>query len=94
GIAPQEVEGRPAPWDSDETLKIIVLMTDGQITRQLRPKNPKDPRLRTQEVDVYNHPYVQSLSRRQGLGFFYNLCNLAKQNGVTVFTIAFEAPAA
>ena len=94
GIVPREVDGRPAPWDSGETLKIIVLMTDGQITRQLRPKNPRDPKLRTQEVDVYKHPHEQSLSRRKGLGFFYNLCDLAKENGVTVFTIAFEAPRA
>ena len=30
--------------------------------------------------------------RSQNLDNFYSICNLAKQNGVTVFTIAYEAP--
>lgn len=94
GVAPAEVDGRPADWQSPDTLKIIVLMTDGQITEQLRPTNPDDPRLRTQEVDPYDHPYERTLSRRRGLEHFYRLCDLAKENGVIVFTIAFEAPSA
>lgn len=31
---------RPAPWDDPETLKVIVLMTDGNITQQVRPRFP------------------------------------------------------
>ncbi|MEM1234073.1 MAG: TadE/TadG family type IV pilus assembly protein [Pseudomonadota bacterium] len=31
---PEEVRGRPAAWDDDETMKVIVLMTDGSNTVQ------------------------------------------------------------
>ena len=41
----------------------------------------------------FNHPWSQTVSRSDGLGYFYSLCAMAKANGVTVFTIAFEAPA-
>ena len=32
--------GRPAPWDDPDTLKVVVLMTDGMITEQVRPRRP------------------------------------------------------
>jgi hypothetical protein len=83
---------RPAAWDDPETRKFIVLMTDGIITRQVRPDEPDDPALATEEVLVYNHPYSQTVPRGTGLNYFYGLCDMAKARGVTVFTIAFEAP--
>ncbi len=85
---------RPFAWDNPDTLKFIVLMTDGQITQQYRPDDPGNPALATEEVLVYGHPYSQTVPRGIGLLYFYGLCDMAKQNGVTVFTIAFEAPAA
>jgi hypothetical protein len=85
---------RPFAWDDPDTLKFIVLMTDGQITQQNRPDDPGNPALATEEVLVYGHPYSQTVPRATGLQYFYGLCDMAKANGVTVFTIAFEAPAA
>ena len=85
---------RPFAWDDPDTLKFIVLMTDGQITQQYRPDDPRNPALTFEEVRVYGHPYSQTVTRSKGLKYFYGLCDMAKANGVTVFTIAFEAPAA
>ncbi len=92
GIVPREFDSRPAAWDDPETRKFIVLMTDGIVTEQYRPQHPSDPELATEEILVHGHPFRETLSRPQGLGFFNDLCNMAKANGVTVFTIAFEAP--
>jgi hypothetical protein len=38
GLMPSQFDDRPAPFDDPETLKVIVLMTDGNITDQLRPR--------------------------------------------------------
>lgn len=84
--------GRPFAWDDPSTRKYIVLMTDGIITEQHRPTDPDNPELEAEEVEVYGHPSSQTLSRSTGLGYFENLCDAAKRNGVTVFTIAFEVP--
>jgi len=37
GLVPSEFDSRPAAHDDPETLKVIVLMTDGNITEQIRP---------------------------------------------------------
>lgn len=86
--------GRPYAWGDNATAKYIVLMTDGQITEQLRPTDPANPALATQEVLKFGHPWKQTLKRADGLARFYHLCTEAKRLGVTVFTIAFEAPEA
>jgi len=93
GVIDPAYADRPAAWNAPESLKFIVLMTDGQITQQYRPNDPFDPRLATKEEKPYNIPYSQTYSRTSGLNSFYGLCDLARNNGVTVFTIAFEAPA-
>jgi len=82
---------RPSNWSNGS--KYLVLMTDGQITQQYRPDNPTDPALATEEVLPFKHPYSQTVSRSKGLGWFYDLCAMAKTRDVTVFTIAFDAPA-
>jgi len=94
GLVASKFADRPAAWDDPDTLKVIVLMTDGQITEQNRPKDPTNPKLAKEEVLVYHHPYLQTVSRTKGLEYFYGLCDMAKARGVTVSTIAFDAPAA
>ncbi|KHQ51440.1 Tad domain-containing protein [Mameliella alba] len=91
GLVDARFEGRPIDWHDPETEKYIVLMTDGQTTDQFRPNDPRDPV--NGEVELL----------QQGAGAYYNLalqstnktnlqkqCDLARQRGVTVFTIAFE----
>lgn len=83
---------RPHAWGAANGLKVIVLMTDGQITDQWRPQNGSDPDLATEEVKPHGHPKYKKTSRSANLTRFYDMCDDAKTNGVIVFTIALEAP--
>ncbi|WP_227271511.1 TadE/TadG family type IV pilus assembly protein [Roseobacter weihaiensis] len=97
GLVPDRFADRPASFDDDETRKFIVLMTDGQITDQYRPKedaawinaDQADSRspLNNRKADRLN-PYGQN----ENVNNFYAVCNQAKDAGITVYTIAFEAP--
>ncbi|RMH53429.1 MAG: hypothetical protein D6686_00665 [Alphaproteobacteria bacterium] len=84
---------RPKPWHDPESLKFIVLMTDGMISDQNRPAPPylvevtPDP-IRGYDARVHNAGKTTNRAR------FFQMCNAAKAHGVTVFTIAFEVPAA
>ncbi|ARE40782.1 hypothetical protein RGUI_2641 [Rhodovulum sp. P5] len=95
GLVPDDYSGvRPAAWHADQTAKFIVLMTDGQITDQYRPKDPTTPLNATVELDRQSGSVTNTLSgRADNLANFYATCQAAKDKGVTIFTIAYEAPA-
>ena len=93
GLVPDAFANRPSNWHEDGWNKVIVLMTDGQITEQVRPVDPLD--ITNATVELLN----QSSDRRErittastNVQSFYAQCDLAKDNGVTIYTIAFEAP--
>ncbi len=95
---------RPAPYDDNETTKIIVLMTDGQITSQIRPRDPDDVELLIDPTpanmnspedwlgtiarNASGHKTVQTkaVSRTN----LEAICTLAKDQGIEVYTVAFE----
>jgi Flp pilus assembly protein TadG len=90
GQVPDGFETRPAPWNADGWTKVIVLMTDGRITEQVRPVDPMAPEnatvaLRDRDRDARENITSASTNVRS----FYEQCDLAKANGVTVYTIAF-----
>jgi hypothetical protein len=94
GLVPVDAADRPAAWTDAGTTKYIVLMTDGQITDQYRPNNKLDPIHATVEFDNQTgDPDYTFSSRDTNLAQFYAQCDLAKDNGVMIFTIAFDAPA-
>ena len=94
GLVPDGVTNRPATWTDDDTNKYIVLMTDGQITDQFRPNDKLDPIHATVEFNNQDgDPRYRLSTRSTNLSRFYEQCTLAKNNGVTVYTIAFDAPA-
>jgi len=73
-------------------VKYIVLMTDGNITEQLRPVNTMHVDNPTEELgDRPNNQRTQITSANDNVRSFNLACNQAKNNGVVVFTIAFEA---
>lgn len=83
GIVSAAFATRPAAFNDGETLKVIVLMTDGAISDQFRPKDPN------RSVTLApNNKQVQS--RAQARDLMYKVCNRAKASGVTVFTIGFD----
>lgn len=100
---------RPAAWDDPESLKIVVLMTDGMITEQVRPRRPNSSIFgrdgvypTTEEQDVLNTKHILSLNantrsqittRGQNSQDFDAACTLARENGVVIYTIAFETNA-
>jgi len=93
GLVPDGVEDRPSTWTDPDTTKYIVLMTDGQITDQYRAYDKLDPVHATVEFDNQSgSPDFNYSPRSTNLSRFYAQCDLAKDNGVVVFTIAFDAP--
>lgn len=98
GLAPEEFEGRPSNYDDPETVKYIVLMTDGQITGQYRPTteywmDPENPTVELNEGRESERTTITSSGTN--VNSFFNQCNLAKSRsprGIVIYTIAFDAP--
>lgn len=77
---------RPAAFDDTGTQKVIVLMTDGQITEQFRPKDYA----RSPDLKPDNKQVSSAATNATRLA---NVCAAAKAKGITVFTIGFEIAA-
>jgi Flp pilus assembly protein TadG len=79
---------RPADYDDDETMKVMVVMTDGGITQQRRPEsdfnvNSDNPHVGTRDTqDLYGTNNARDN--------FLDMCSYAKTNGVVVYSIAFQ----
>ncbi len=83
GKMDQSFSNRPAAFNDADTMKVIVLMTDGAITEQYRPNDySRDPNL------APNNKVVSSSSTNSTR--LANVCAKAKANGITIFTIGFE----
>jgi Flp pilus assembly protein TadG len=83
--------GRPADFDDPDTLKVIVLMTDGVITEQYTAKDPTKvvnaPNNYKMLVDPITNQEQTSARTRLLLA---KMCTAAKTNDVLVFTIGFQ----
>ncbi|MGJ3230217.1 MAG: hypothetical protein ACFE0P_00290 [Oceanicaulis sp.] len=83
-----EFSDRPADYDDEETMKVMVVMTDGGITQQRRPEedfevDDDDPHVGTRGTqDLYRTNDARDI--------FMDMCDYAKDNGVVVYTIAFQ----
>lgn len=95
-LASSAAAGRPADFDDNQTTKYIVLMTDGQITEQFRPRQTMHGENPTEELQ--NRPgghRTTITSARTNVQSFTEQCNLAKSASprpIIVYTIAFDAP--
>ncbi len=95
GLIEPRFEGRPIDWDDPETEKYIVMMTDGQVTDQFRPNDPDAPiNAEVELLDQGSGAYHVRTARSVNLDNLYQQCELARDRGVTVFTIAFETTTA
>ena len=74
---------RPVAFNDSDTMKIIVLMTDGAITEQYRPKDYS----RSVTLKPDNKQISSASTNATRLA---NVCTKAKANGITIFTIGFE----
>ncbi|EPX85572.1 hypothetical protein Salmuc_04843 [Salipiger mucosus DSM 16094] len=88
-------EGRPIDWDDYETEKYIVIMTDGIVTEQVRPTDPyaaiNGEVVLTEQDGSARYEFS---ARNKNVTNLYSQCDLAKEKGVTVFSIAFETDTA
>jgi Flp pilus assembly protein TadG len=110
GIAsiPASFSNRPVAFDDPDTLKFIVLMTDGEIGEQRRAKveaydkdksNPlritylrESKNLRDDKGLTYNTP-APAYTSPQASAQYQQVCKYAKAQGITIFTIAFKVKA-
>ena len=95
GLITSDIESRPSDY-TPNVQKIMVVMTDGNITRQGRPNFVDDPnRLtdpdRMKNSELYHDGYANSVSGSDtAAGRFKKSCDIAKENGVIVYTIGFK----
>lgn len=102
---PDDFANRPADYTDPETQKILVLMTDGQVTGQIRPAGAQDdPRLLLNLSPVNAslpsawigsvlddvNGRITAKTRDDARDDLIGVCGMAKANGVEVFTVAFE----
>lgn len=93
-LVPDAFVNRPAAWDDNETRKIIVLMTDGAITEQVRPNDALNPLNLTKHLQggQPSSARYELSSRATNVTRFDDVCDLAKssERDVAVYTVAFE----
>ena len=91
GIVNSRFSSRPAKYDDPDTLKFIVLMTDGAIGFQPRPKEGKpNPFDVATDANNFDFMFNSKSNNNQIISQYDKICNAIKRNGVTVFTIAFK----
>ena len=86
GIVPTQFANRPAAFNDSNTMKFIVLMTDGNVSDQYRPTQYAYPRPCNGGTTCNTRTQTAS----DAVTKMYAVCNRAKSNGVTVFTIGFD----
>ena len=82
---------RPAAWDEPGSQKMLILMSDGEITAQFRPENPERGYVQSKSPDE-----TELYSKREAEDAFLETCRRLRANDVDIFTIAYrieeEAP--
>ncbi|WEK03240.1 MAG: pilus assembly protein [Candidatus Devosia phytovorans] len=91
GMVPAAFSNRPAAFTDPNTLKVLVLMTDGAITEQYTAKEPgKSPRLPNNWKDyqdpITNVKETGTVTKQ----YLSKVCAAAKGKGVVVYTIGFQ----
>lgn len=79
---------RPASYDDRDTIKILVVMTDGQATAQTRTEEYTyyDWRGR-QRTGTRSYQIYSAAQARENMA---QACDMAEENGVQIYTIAFQ----
>ena len=91
GEIPSEYAIRPLNWGEAKSSKYIVLMTDGLVSPQVRPTDELDEiNGSTELTERPSTDSVETSSQLDNLDLFLTQCELAKANGVIIYTIAFE----
>lgn len=95
GIIGGDFSDRPTDFNGSNQ-KILVIMTDGNITGQGRPREPNNPSRLTDPSQMANNPHIvpgswsSTSSTDDAVGRFKKVCEVAAQNNIMVFTIGFR----
>ncbi len=100
GAVSPDFADRPVAFNTPDTLKVLVVMTDGNIRYQQRPA-PQYYSSQSYRIYLANNRLgssratLRNSSQRNAdealqSNRFLALCSLAKQNGIIVFTIGFD----
>lgn len=91
GEVPYEYASRPLQWTAEDNAKFIVLLTDGRTGSQVRPSDELETE--NKDTELTSRPdedsTVQS-SQDENIELFLKQCQLAKDKGVVVYTVALE----
>jgi Flp pilus assembly protein TadG len=111
GIVGGDYADRPLDFDAEDSRKIMIIMTDGEITAQNRPKdvtrlnvhtNRNSNRVPNQNSysNQGNRNNMQTVLSKGGsshtsshdsaIGRFLQICETAKQNNISIYTIGFQ----
>lgn len=91
GIVPAAFALRPAPFTDANTLKVLVLMTDGAITEQYTAIDPNKPvRTPNNWKDYYDPINGAKETNTVTKQYLSKVCTSAKSKGVVVYTIGFQ----
>jgi Flp pilus assembly protein TadG len=91
GLVPATFAGRPSDFGDTNTLKVMILMTDGAITEQYTAKDPSKPVRTGGNAKLFRDPtYNTDQSVAETKKHFNKVCAEAKANRVLVFTIGFQ----
>jgi Flp pilus assembly protein TadG len=83
---PAAFVGRPSAFGDPSTMKFLVLMTDGQIAFQPRPKDATVNVLTDRSVNGIHKEIFSGKVEDQ----YKRVCDYSKSKGITIFTIAFK----
>lgn len=91
GMVPPQFANRPASYSSTDTIKVLVLMTDGAITEQYTAINNTLPaRAPNNWKDLYDPVGNVKQTSSVTAGQLAKVCAAAKANRVIVYTIGFQ----
>lgn len=89
---PSDFIGRPAAFNDGQTLKFIVLMSDGQIGFQPRPKLTTTNEVTNKNISAAaDHRDLYSQTNSED--YYKKVCAYAKTEKIVIFTIAFKVSA-
>jgi Flp pilus assembly protein TadG len=85
GMLGGDFSDRPADFDSGDTMKFLILMTDGNVTEQFRPTDIEeaDTTIGGNKQVVYSKDVAKER--------LFDICDFLKGKKVQIFTIGFDA---